>query len=190
MGEWPVPRTSSEQFAWPDPMSGADVLRMSALNAGRERALAAGIEKLRRLVEAGDPEIIEDLASLSESAPYVVSFGEASEPMDCERCRVPVVAVPENPDRGTVGNAPLGAGHLGSGDGAQARDQAVRGDAGGEIAPPVDSENRPALPHAGRAGRKNRAGRVSGWRLRTLSELRDIGLRNGDGVRERGAKLG
>jgi hypothetical protein len=76
-------------------MSGAEVLRASVLNAGQLSALAAGAGKLRQLVEAGDPGIIEDLASLSESAPYVISFGEASDPMDCERCRVPVVAVPE-----------------------------------------------------------------------------------------------
>lgn len=60
-----------------------------------EQRIAAGVAKLRELVEAGDPEILEDLASLSESAPFVTRIRESRGFMKCERCRVPVIAVPE-----------------------------------------------------------------------------------------------
>lgn len=79
-GGWPVPRTSPEQWAWPG-----------------ERAIAAWLGKLRARVEAGDPtpEIIEDLRSLSESAPFVIRVSESRGLMRCERCSTFVVAVPE-----------------------------------------------------------------------------------------------
>lgn len=60
-----------------------------------ESTIAAGIAKLKLAVEAGDQEIIEDLRSLSESAPFAVRMAESRGFMMCERCGVPVVAVPE-----------------------------------------------------------------------------------------------
>jgi hypothetical protein len=60
-----------------------------------EAELAAGIENLRQLVEAGDPDIIEDLNSLSESSPYVIRVEKSRGLMRCERCRAFVISVPE-----------------------------------------------------------------------------------------------
>jgi hypothetical protein len=86
--EWPVPRTSPEQWSWPG-TEGA------SFRASLTVDLDAAEAKLRALVEAGDPEIIEDLRSLSESAPFAVRLDDSLGLMPCERCRTMVVSVPE-----------------------------------------------------------------------------------------------
>ena len=56
--------------------------------------MALSAAELRQRAES-DPALAEDIRSLNESAPYVIRLGDASGPMDCERCGTPVAAVPE-----------------------------------------------------------------------------------------------
>jgi len=65
------------------------------LSPDAEAKLAAGAERLRQLVEAGDPEVIEDLLSIAESSPFAVKVSE--NPMPCPRCGSWVARVRESP---------------------------------------------------------------------------------------------
>lgn len=64
------------------------------LDPEAERRLAEGAERLRLAVEAGDPEVIEDLLSIAESSPFLVRVAE--NPLPCARCGAYVARVRES----------------------------------------------------------------------------------------------
>jgi hypothetical protein len=62
------------------------------LQSGSEQGILVAMDFARL---AQNPLIAEDCTSLMESAPFFIRFRESGEPIRCECCGTPVVAVPE-----------------------------------------------------------------------------------------------
>lgn len=75
------------------------------LRSGLEQGIIPAVDYagVLRQLEADPvkgPLIAEDLASLAESAPFLIRLGEREGPIRCESCGTDVVAVPESPAEG------------------------------------------------------------------------------------------
>ena len=71
------------------------------LRSGLEQGIIPNVDYAALAQLAADPVkgplIAEDLASLAESAPFLIRTGEREGPIRCESCGADVVAVPESP---------------------------------------------------------------------------------------------
>lgn len=75
------------------------------LRSGLEQGIIPAVDyaAVLRQLEADPvkgPLVAEDLASLAESAPFLIRTGEREGPSRCESCGTDVVAVPESPVKG------------------------------------------------------------------------------------------
>lgn len=86
---WPIPVVVDPQL-----QGGAVLLRSDT----EQTILAAPLtsyEDAWKRVALGDPALMEDCLSLTESAPWTIRIDQASDPIRCECCGTEVMAVPE-----------------------------------------------------------------------------------------------